>query len=272
MSGLFWIRTVWHSDGISESFFFSRKSWFWKKTGKNEVKQGKFVELISPAKVNFRETWVRLGGGSAGLIFATMLLHLWFPLFWYATGHCSEKFEFWPLNPYGSGEGSAGKIFATVMMPLWFPLIWYATWLCFEQVEIWPFDPRVKREWGRICGQNICYHVDAFLILYNLICNKTCSEKVDFWPPGSVCVCRGWGLGANYLLPCCCLCDSLEFDMPHDNVLNKLSFDFWPPGSWGEAGSAWEKIATMLLHSWFQLIWYATWPWSETVEFWPFDP
>ena len=30
MSGLIWIQTVWHSDGISERIF--QKSWFWKKS------------------------------------------------------------------------------------------------------------------------------------------------------------------------------------------------------------------------------------------------
>ena len=31
----------------------------------------------------------------------------------------------------------------------------------------------------------------------------------------------GRGLGAKYLLPCCCICDSLKFDMQHDCVLKK---------------------------------------------------
>ena len=38
---------------------------------------------------------------------------------------------------------------------------------------------------GGVCGQNICYHVAAFLILFYLICNMTvlaCSEKVEFGP------------------------------------------------------------------------------------------
>ena len=46
--------------------------------GKTEVKQGKFVEFISPAKVFFRETYKsqKINPISAGKIFATMLLHL----------------------------------------------------------------------------------------------------------------------------------------------------------------------------------------------------
>ena len=44
--------------------------------------------------------------------------------------------------------------------------------------------------------------------------------------------------------------------MQHDIVLT-----FWPLGS-GER-SAGKIFATMLMHSWFPLIWYATWPFSE---------
>ena len=36
-------------------------------------------------------------------------------------------------------------------------------------------------------------------------------------------------------------------------------------------GSAGKFFVTMLLHTWFPLIWYATWHCSEKVEFWPFD-
>ena len=36
---------------------------------------------------------------------------------------------------------------------------------------------------------------------------------------------RGRGLRVKYLLQCCCICDSPLFDMQHDHVLNKLTFD-----------------------------------------------
>ena len=46
--------------------------------------------------------------------------------------------------------------------------------------------------------------------------------------------------------------------------------EFWPPGfGWMAACLV---FATMMLHSWFHLIWYATWTCSETVEFQHFDP
>ena len=44
--------------------------------------------------------------------------------------------------------------------------------------ELW--NPLQGREWVggkgvRVCGQNICYHVAAFVIPFNLICNMTIS-------------------------------------------------------------------------------------------------
>ena len=127
-------------------------------------------------------------GGSAGKIFATMLLHLWFSLIWYATWPCSEKVKFWLIDPIsrgvgGWGGGSAGKIFATMLLHLWFSLIWYATWPCSEKVKFWPYDP-ISRGWGHgeggVGGQNICYHVASFVILFNLICNMTMFWKLNF--------------------------------------------------------------------------------------------
>ena len=64
---------------------------------------------------------------------------------------------------------------------------------------------------------------------------------------------------------------SLYFAMQHDHVLKKLNLDLLtpPPGSrWGCRGRSADKIyATMLLHSRFPLIWYATWHWSERFNF-----
>ena len=48
--------------------------------------------------------WGGEGRGSAGKIFATMLLHLWFPLIWDATWPCCKKLNFDLFNPPpGSG-------------------------------------------------------------------------------------------------------------------------------------------------------------------------
>ena len=68
------------------------------------------------------------------------------------------------------------------------------------------------------------------------------------------------------LLPCCCIQDS--FDVQHDHALKKLNFDLLR-GEWRAAG---KTFATILLHSRFPLIWYATWSCSKIVEFQSFDP
>ena len=84
---------------------------------------------------------------------------------------------------------------------------------------------------GGICGKNICYHVAAFVILFSLTCNM-----IIFWK-------------------------------------KSLILTFWPQkqGQWVGEGSVGKVVATMLLHLWFPLIWYATWPWSEKIKltYWP---
>ena len=78
--------------------------------------------------------------GVAGKIFATLLLHTWVPLIWYATWPCSEKVEIWPYPQGQAGRGSAGKIFATMLLHTWFPLIWYASYNA-----TWPCSEKVER-------------------------------------------------------------------------------------------------------------------------------
>ena len=157
--------------------------------------------------------------------------------------HVLKKLNFDLMTPSLEGEGgtSAGKIFATMLqLHSWFSLIWNASWPCSEKVEFWHFvwpQPQVQvcvyggggGGGGGVCGQNICYHVAESLILLNLICNLTM-----FW--------KSWIL------------------------------TYWPHHQGqglGGGGSAGKIFATMLLHSWFSLIWYTTPPCSEKVEFWP---
>ena len=120
-----------------------------------------------------------------------------------------KKLNFDLLTPSPGSGVSVGKIFATMLLHSWFSLIWYATTPCSEKVLFWPTDsiPRV----GSVCGQNICYHVSVFVILFNLICNLTMSWKskiLTYWPRFQG---RWWGEGgrglqrATYLLPCCCI-------------------------------------------------------------------
>ena len=118
------------------------------------------------------------GEWAAGIIVATNLLHLWYPLIWYATWPCSEKVEFWPKGR--GGGGVCGEIFATMLLHSWFPLIWYATWPCSEKVEFWPIDLTPWVGSGG-CRQNVRYHVAAFPVLYNLICKMTMLwKKLNF--------------------------------------------------------------------------------------------
>ena len=58
-------------------------------------------------------------------------------------------------------------------------------------------------------------------------------------------------LRAKYLLPCCCIRDSLLFVMQQDNVLEKMNLDLLTPspGSWvGGRGSVGMIFPTILLH------------------------
>ena len=54
----------------------------------------------------------------------------------------------------------------------------------------------------------------------------------------------GGGLRATYLLPSCCICDTLSFDMQHGHVLKKLDFDLLTPptGSGGGGGGSAAKF------------------------------
>ena len=114
------------------------------------------------------------------------------------------------------------------------------------------------------CELNICYHNAAFVIPFNLICNMTIFWKVELrpfetnpWVRGRVCSKIVWfpliwyakwpcfekvtfdllpeypgskgRLLAKHLLPCCCIYDSLTFDMQHDIVLKKMNFDLLTP-------------------------------------------
>ena len=116
--------------------------------------------------------------------------HVWFHLSWYTTWPCFEKVNFDILTPSpGSGggrRGSAGKIYATTFPHSWFYLIWYAIWPCSGKVEFWPFDPRVRGwEWEGLRGQNIFYHVAAFMFPFNVIGNMIMFRKswiLTFWP------------------------------------------------------------------------------------------
>ena len=66
-----------------------------------------------------------------------------------------------------------------------------------------------------VSGQNICCHVAAL--------NDRLLKKLNFDPRvgggGGV-----RGLWTKYLLLCCCICDSIEFNIQHDHVQKKVNF------------------------------------------------
>ena len=120
-----------------------------------------------------------------------------------------------------------------------------------------------------VCVQKICYHVAAYVILFIWYATWQCSERVEFWPSAPPPLQEsggGGGLRAEYLLPCCCIRDSILFYMQHDHVLQKLNFKLLTPspgcvcvcvGVVG--GSAGQIFATILLHASFPLIAWFLW-------------
>ena len=105
----------------------------------------------------------------------------------------------------------------------WFHLIWYATWPCFEKVnfDIWP-HPRVCL-WLEGSGGKI-FATTFMHLWFNLICNLTMFLKsliLTFWPQGMG---VSGALPAKYLLPWCCIHDSLKFVM----FWKSWILTFWP--------------------------------------------
>ena len=135
------------------------------------------------------------GRGSAGKIFATILLHFVIPFNLKCNMTISWKswiFIFWPhpLGPLGRG-GQRAKYLLTcccIRDALYFDMQ-------HDHVSnILNFDLLTPSAsvLGGVCQLNICYHVAAFR-------------------------------------------DSILFDMQHDHVLNKLNLAYWPhpQGGWG---------------------------------------
>ena len=114
----------------------------------------------------------------------------------------------------------------------------------------------------RSAGKTICYHVDTFLIPFNLICNKIKFWKVEFRPidnQGWVGVCQQniW-----YHFAALVIYFILTFNMVM--FWKSWILTFRHPVLGGE--SAGKIFPTTSLHLWFLLVC------SEKVEFWAFDP
>ena len=64
-------------------------------------------------------------------------------------------------------------------------------------------------------------------------------------------------------------------NMQHDHVLEKLNFDLLTPSPGSGGGGRGLRTKYLLpccFILWFSLNWYAIWPCSEKVEFWPISP
>ena len=134
----------------------------------------------------------------------------------------------------GGGGGSVGKIYATIITMLlhsWLSLIWYATWPCSEKVEFRPIDPIPR--WVGVSVRKI-FAIMLLQAWFSLICNMTCSEKVEFWPFDPI-------PKPKITFDMFHICSTVSLSVP-------LSIDPIP-----RMGGA-----TMLLHLWFSLVWYAT--------------
>ena len=103
-----------------------------------------------------------------------MVLCAQFPLIWYATWLLSVKDIVWSFDPTPWVKGvSVGKIFATYMLlPALSALIWKCIMTTFRKRYSLTFWPQPLGR-GCVCGQNICYHVAASVVSFNLICNMT---------------------------------------------------------------------------------------------------
>ena len=182
------------------------------------------------------------GGGSVCKIFATMLLHSWFSLIWYASWPYSETVAFWPTDPiprdgvWSVCRGSAGNHVSPFV--ILFNLICNMT-MFWKKLNFDLLTPYKGSKCGVCVGGSAGNHIAAFVILFNLTCNMTMfwtwpySETVEFWPTDPiprVCVCvGGGGCGKNKLLPCCCILGSHWFNMQHDHILKKLNYDLLTP-------------------------------------------
>ena len=105
--------------------------------------------------------------------------------------------------------------------------------------------------------QNICDHVAAFVIPFNWICNMTLFLKKEFWPfTPSV---KGGGSAGKVFAT------MLPYFVLPIKLISNISI-FWKSWIWPNdlipktrGGSSVKILATMLLHSWFPLVWYVKW-------------
>ena len=144
------------------------------------------------------------------------------------------------------------SIFAFMVLCAQFPLIWYATWLLSEKIYSWTFWPHPLGQ-GCVCGQNICYHVSARVVSFNLICKMTIFWKslilASAPPPKSTQRTRTKAIKLKSRLICFISIAALPAcKISAKNINNCLSyceikiFDLWPL-RWGQRG--WGNTLTL---------------------------
>ena len=100
----------------------------------------------------------------------------------------------------------------------------------FSSLPFWPHP----LDCGCACGQNICYHVAASVVSFNLICNMTTFRKkysLTFWPHP-----LGWGCvcGQNICYHVAASIVSFNLICNMTTFRKKYSLTFWPhPLGWG---------------------------------------
>ena len=149
--------------------------------------------------------------------------------------HALKKLNFDLLIPSPRVVGGRGCLRPKYLQPCccisWFPLIWYATRPCSEKSWILTYWPH-PQGWGCGCGGiGLCWqNICYHYAAFVISFNLICSMTI-FW--------KSW------------------------------IFTFWPHplGSWGERGLPEKYLLLCYCISWFPLIWYATWPCSEKLNF-----
>ena len=187
-------------------------------------------------------------------------------------GQILKKLSFDP-NPLIRGWGSGRVLNAKHLLPFCDSFNWICNMTRFW--KSWSLTYWSHSQGGGVgaaCGQNIYYHVPAFVMLFSLKCNMTIlwkSWSLTYWPYPQG---RGGGsAGKN-------ICYHVGAFVILFNLICNMTlfwkswiFTYWFHPQGREMGrGVWVKtFATMLLHLWYSLIRYATWLYSEKLNFDP---
>ena len=91
----------------------------------------------------------------------------WFPLISYATWPCSEKVEFWPINPIPRvREGSASKIFATMLLHLVIPFNLICNMTAFWKSWILTYWPQPQGQLTQLFVMGFGRNSNSFKLLW----------------------------------------------------------------------------------------------------------